>query len=454
MTPHQYAADNHGRFLDELKELIRIPSVSTQSKHDTDVQRAADWLTNMLTKIRMSAEQVLMPEGRHPTILATWNKAPDAPTVLIYGHYDVQPAEMADGWQTPPFEPTEKDGKLFARGSTDSKVNTMTQIKALESLLATDGRLPVNVKLLLEGEEESGSENLNAFVAQHGERLTADVAVICDGGIVQPDQPSITCGLRGITTMELHVTSPLRDLHSGHYGGSVHNPIQALAEIIAKLHDEDGRVTVPGFYDNVREFTAEERHDLAQIDPIFDAEWKNVAGAPRPWGEPEFSNHERTGIRPTLEINGISGGYAEEGFKTVLPAKAMAKISCRLVANQDPERIYDLVQNYIAEITPPTVKTELRQWEMGSRAVMIDLNSPSVKVARAAYEKHWGVPAIPEMAGGSVPITFAIQPHVKELVLMGYAHKGGQPHGPNENIILRNYEWSVATAITFLQTIG
>ena len=455
MTPHNFAEQNHDRFLAELKEIIRIPSISTRSEHTADVQRAADWLCAKLEVIGLSAEQILMPEGRHPLVLGQWlNAGDDAPTVLIYGHYDVQPAEMADGWHTPPFEPTEKEGKLYARGSTDSKVNTMTQIKALESLMATDGRLPVNVKILLEGEEESGSENLNAFVAQQGERLSADIAVICDGGIVQPDQPSLICGLRGITTMELHVQGPLRDLHSGHYGGSVHNPIQALAEIIAKLHDDDGRVTIPGFYDNVREFTAKERADLAKLNPMFDGEWDIVAGAPETWGEPGFSLHERVGIRPTLEINGISGGYAEEGFKTVLPAKAMAKISCRLVANQDPDRIYQLIQDYIAQITPPAVNTELRQWEMGSRAVMIDLSAPAVQIARRAYETHWEVPAIPEMAGGSVPITFALQPLVKEVVLMGYAHKGGQPHGPNEHIILRNYPRGIATAITFLQEVG
>ena len=252
----------------------------------------------------------------------------------------------------------------------------------------------------------------------------------------------------------LHVNSPLRDLHSGHFGGSVHNPIQALSEIIAQLHDADGRVAVPGFYDNVRQFTPSERADLAQIDPLFNATWDAVAGAPQTWGESEYSLHERTGIRPTLELNGIFGGYAGEGVKTVLPATATAKISCRLVANQDPARIYQLIEDHIATLTPPTITTRIERAEMGSPAVMIDLSSTAVQVARQAYEAHWGVPAIPEMAGGSVPITNLLEPHINEIVLMGYAHKGGQPHGPNEHIILRNYPRSIATAITFLQEIG
>ncbi len=454
MSPHQYAQQNHPRFLTELKELVSIPSVSTQPQHNADVQHAADWLTAKLEKIGMSAEQILMPKGRHPLVLGQWLEAGDeAPTVLIYGHYDVQPAEMADGWLTPPFEPTEKDGKLFGRGATDSKVNTMTQLKALESLLQTDGRLPVNVKFIIEGEEESGSENINAFLDAHGDRLNADYGVICDGGIVEPDQPSIVCGLRGIVTAELEVYGPSKDLHSGHYGGSIHNPIQALCEIIAQLHDENGRVTVPGFYDNVRDFSPLEREDLAQIDPYFNQEWDNVAGAPAHWGEIGYSAHERTGIRPTLEINGIAGGYAAEGFKTVLPATAHAKISCRLVANQDPVRIYQLLEKYINELTPDTVMIKLTECDMGASAYLIDMSSHAVKTARQAYETHWGVPAIPEMAGGSVPITAALDPFVSEIVAMGFAHKAGQPHGPNENIILRNYERAIATAITFLQTI-
>ncbi len=338
-SAHDYAAANHDRFLDELKDLIRIPSVSSQPEHAADLLRAADWLASDMLRVGFdSAEIIKMPEGRHPLVLGEWSGAgPDAPTVLIYCHYDVQPAAMEDGWETPPFEVVERDGKLYARGSTDSKVNVMAQLKAIESLLATGGA-PVNLKLLLEGEEESGSENINAFAAQHPERLRADVCVISDGGIVAPDQPSLVLGLRGIVTMELHVAGPVRDLHSGIYGGSVHNPIQALCEILSQLHDENGWVRVPGFYNDVLVPEGEERARLADLAPWFEADWQRSVAAPEPWGEPDFKLHERVGIRPTLEINGISGGYAGTGFKTVLPAKAMAKLSRALGARPTARR--------------------------------------------------------------------------------------------------------------------
>lgn len=446
-----FAAAHHPRFYAQLLDLIRIPSVSTQPQHAADVSAAAEWLAADMRAIGMeTAEVIRMPAGRHPLVLGTWQGAgPAAPTVLIYCHYDVQPAAMEDGWDSPPYEPTVRDGKLYARGSTDSKVNLMSQLKAVESLLATGGA-PVNIKLLFEGEEESGSENINAFAAEHAARLRADACVICDGGIVAPNQPSLDLGLRGIVSMELRVDGPVRDLHSGIYGGSVHNPLQALCELVAQLHDTDGRVTVPGFYDEVYLRDATERALLAPLDPWIEADWAQVANPPGPWGEPGFSIHERVGMRPTLEINGLRGGYAEAGFKTVLPAYALAKISCRLVPYQDPGRIFEQVRAHIETLTPPSVTATLTRLDEGAPAVRMPHNTRAMQAAAAAYTEAWGVAPLFELAGGSVPIAHTLATVSDEMVMMGYGYKGGQNHGPNEHIVIENFARSVHAAVAFL----
>ncbi len=326
-------------------------------------------------------------------------------------------------------------------------------MKACESLLKTGGA-PVNLKLVLEGEEESGSENLNAFVEQHAKRLRADFCVISDGTILDAEQPSLVYALRGITTMEVHVEGPAQDLHSGHYGGSVHNPIQALAEIIAQLHDANGTVTVPGFYDEVVPEDPDERADLAQANVWTEREWHQVANAPQPWGERDYNIHERVGLRPTLEINGITGGFTGPGFKTVLPQKAMAKVSCRLVANQDPTRIYEQVRDYILQIAPPTVRVRVVKLEPGAAAAVLGRKSRAMQAAAGAYERGWGKRPIFERAGGSVPITYTFQKVADEVVIMGFGYKSGQAHGPNENVYLHSLHRGIDTAIHFLQTIA
>ncbi len=320
-NPYDYAKANQERFLDEYKHLLRIRTISTQPQHAGDVAEAAEWLKAMMLRIGMNkAEVIKMPEGRCPLVLGEWDGAgPDAPTILIYCHYDVQPAEVADGWDTEPFEPTIKGERLYCRGSVDSKLHVMSNLKAVESWLAQEDKPKVNLKVVLEGEEESGSENINAFIAKHPERLAADIAMISDGAILAPDQPSLTYGLRGVAAFEVHLQAPVSDLHSGHWGGSVHNPIQALCEILAQLHDENGRVTVPGFYDDVDEVTAKDRALLEKVEPFLKAEWDDVVSAPEVWGEPEYILPERLGARPTLEINGMHGGYTGAGMKTVLP---------------------------------------------------------------------------------------------------------------------------------------
>lgn len=455
-NPHDYVEANKTRFLEQLKILLRMPSISTLPEHTEDVLHAAQWLKDEMLNVGMdTAEIITMPEGRHPMVLGEWHGAgDDAPTVLLYCHYDVQPAVMEDGWHTSPFEPTEQDGKLYARGAVDSKLHVIAGLKAIEALLASDDKSPVNIKLLLEGEEESGSETINAFIEQNPDRLKADVGIISDGSILDAKQPSLLYALRGIIGMELHVSGPAQDLHSGHFGGNTHNPIQALSEIIAQLHDKNGHVTVPGFYDDVVELDADERADLAKINPYIEAEWRAVANAPQPYGEPDYTLHERAGARPTLEINGIAGGFYGTGFKTVLPQKAFAKISCRLVANQNPQQVYDCIRDYIAQIAPPTVKAELIQLDLGSPAVVIDRHSRAMLAASDAYTYGWGTKPIYERAGGSVPITYALMPICTEMVMLPFGYKSGKAHGPNEHIHIESLYRGIHTAIYFLQDIA
>ena len=451
-----YAREHAPRFRQQYEALLRIPSVSTLPQHAADVERAAQWLAGDLRAIGMDSAQVLhLAGGRHPLVLGEWQGAGEAaPTVLLYAHYDVQPAAMEDGWDSDPFEPVERDGRLFCRGSVDSKLHVMAQLKAVEALLATPGGAPVNIRVLLEGEEESGSETIGAFVAQQPERVRADLAVISDGVVLAPDQPSLVYALRGIVTMELHVEGPGQDLHSGHFGGTLHNPLQALAEIIAQLHDAGGRVSVPGFYDDVVEADAAERALLARTNRWSEREWDAVAGPPARHGERGYNTQERIGLRPTLEINGLGGGYTGPGFKTVLPQRAMAKISCRLVPEQDPQRIFALLQDHVAAITPPTVRSELRQMDLGSRAVTLGHDTRAMRAAAAAYERAWGVAPLFERAGGSIPVTFALQEICEELVIMGFGTRDGRAHGPNENVHVEALERGVSAMIHFLQEIG
>jgi len=446
-----FAEQNFDRFKQQLVDLLKIPSISTLSEHAADVERAAAWLVADMQRIGLDRAQTFQKEGFLPIVYGEWNGAgEDAPTVMIYCHYDVQPAEIRDGWTTNPFDPTEKDGKLFARGTVDSKSHVMAHLKAVESLLASEAKSPCNIKLLFEGEEESGSEHIFAFVRDNPDLLQSDVIVVSDGSGPDVNQPVLEYGLRGIVTMQLEVTGPKRDLHSGHYGGSVHNPIQALAEIINQLHDQNGAVTVPGFYDDVRELTSDEREVLAEVGKWIEREWHEVTEAPQPWGEAEFSIHERIGARPTLEINGIEGGFYGEGFKTVLPSRAIAKISCRLVPDQNPERIIDLLKTHIESLTPPTVTTRITDLDMGAAGVVLEYDNPAMQALVRAYEKGWGVKPILSRAGGSVPVVAPFIEHLNApVVLMPFGYKGCGAHGPNEHIYLEMWRKGIATAIHF-----
>ncbi|MBC8172120.1 MAG: dipeptidase [Anaerolineae bacterium] len=450
MKAHEYARSHAEAFRGQLVELLKIPSVSTMPEHAPDVLKAAEWLIIDMQRMGLTA-RIYQQAEYLPLVYAEWLGAGvDALTVLVYCHYDVQPAFLSDGWDSEPFVPTEREGKIYARGAVDSKSHVIANLKAIESLLLSDEPCPVNIKLLFEGEEESGSEHIFRFVAQNQALLKADVCIVSDGSLPDVNQPVLDYGLRGIVTMELTVTGPKRDLHSGHYGGNVHNPIQALAEIIAQLHDEHGRVTVPGFYDAVQPLTEAERAVLAEVQPWIENEWQTVTGAPQPWGEAEYRLHERIGVRPTLEINGITGGYAGEGFKTVIPSKAMAKISCRLVPDQDPVHIYVAVRDYIATLTPPTVKSELRELEEGSRGIILARDGVPMQAAARAYEKGWGVKPIFSREGGSIPVVEVFQRELQmPIVLLPFGYKGCGAHSTNEHVYIEMFHKGIDTAIHF-----
>lgn len=455
MDTLSYARANASRFEAALIDLLRIPSISTLPEHVEDVERAAAWLIDEMQRIGLTRAEIFQKPGYLPLVYGEWLGAGEnAPTVLIYCHYDVQPARLADGWTSEPFVPTARDGKLYARGALDSKLHVIAHLKAAESLLASGG-LKVNLKLLFEGEEESGSEHIIDFVAEQAELLRADVCVVSDGSMPDPGQPVLPYALRGIVGMELVVTGPKRDLHSGHYGGSVHNPIQALAEIMAALHDESGRVTVPGFYDAVRPVDDEERAALAAIEAWTAAEWEMVAGAPSQWGEPGYTLHERIGARPTLEFNGISGGFQGEGTKTVIPAQASVKITCRLVPDQDPQHMYALVRDYIQRITPPTVQAELRLSDLGAPGILLDRHTQAMQAAMRAYEQAWGRRPLFSREGGSVPVIAALKQALAcPLVIMPFGYKGGGAHSTDEYIYPEMLHKGIHTAIDFYRCLA
>ena len=450
---HEYVKAHFDGFKGQLFDLLRIPSISTSVEHAGDVQRAAQWLADDLERIGLHTVEIIPTPG-HPIVYGEWMGAgTQAKTILIYGHYDVQPALKSDGWISEPFEPTEQDGHIYARGSSDDKGQVFAHIKAVESILGDGGIAPVNLKFLIEGEEEIGSTHLADFVAANHEKLKADVCVISDSGMPTPDQPSILYALRGLVTLEVEVYGPATDLHSGTYGGSVHNPVQALAEIIAQLHKPDGSVAIPGFYDDVLPLSDEERTEL-QKTGITEETWREATGAAQQWGEPGFAIHERTGARPTLEINGMAGGYYEPGFKTVLPSKAWAKISCRLVANQDPEVIGRLVRDTIMNLSPATIRTTI-ELTKGGPAAFVDIRTPEMQAAIKAYEQGWGAKPVFMREGGSIPVVSDFQQELNApVILMGFGLNDDGAHSPNEHFMVEMFRKGINTAIYFYEAIG
>lgn len=434
----------------ELFELLRIPSVSSDSTRKADMHAAADFLRAKLAAIGFTA-RVDATHG-HPVVYAEHLRAPGQPTVLIYGHYDVQPEAPLEEWVTPPFEPTVRDGRIYARGSTDDKGQAYAHVKGVE-LLLQQGALPVNVKFLLEGEEEVGSPNLEPYLRDHAQELACDVIVISDGSRFAADVPTVTYGLRGLSYVEIHVQGANRDLHSGSYGGAAPNPINALCEIIAGLKDEQGRVTIPGFYDGVEDLTPEEREMWAKL-PHDDAEFAASIGVPALPGEAGYSTLERIWARPTLDVNGIWGGFQGEGSKTVIAAKAGAKVSMRLVPGQDPARITRLIQEYVPQIAPQGVKAEVREHH-GGQPVKFDLSSPYIKAADRALKRVFGREAAFARTGGSIPIVAAFSAILKAPVLLvDMGLNEDAPHSPNESFAISDYHNGILTSAYLLEELA
>ena len=445
-----YAKQNAVQFQNQLYDLLRIPSVSTDPQHKSDMQKAAEWLAAEMRRVGVDKAEVLPTQG-HPVVYGEWMGAgADAKTILVYGHFDVQPAEMADGWSSEPFEPVERNGFIYARGSSDDKGQAFVHIKALEAYLKTQGAAPVNVKFLLEGEEEIGSKHLPDFIRANVDRLRADVCVISDSGMPSLEHPAIVYALRGLTYMEIHVRGASQDLHSGGFGGIVHNPALALAQITSKLHNPDNSIAVPGFYDDVLSLSEEERAELKKND-ILESTLREVTGVPQSWGEEGYTLRERQSARPTLEVNGLLSGFTGEGEKTVLPAKAMAKISCRLVSNQNPVRIYELVRDYVTQITPPTVRSEVKLLNQGDPAI-VDVHTPAMQAAVRAYERGWGTKPIFMREGGSIPVVADFRRELNiPVILMGYGLNTDGAHGPDEHFSVEMFQRGIQTAICYLE---
>ena len=447
----EYASSHKESFVSELKDLLRIPSISTDSAYKDDVRRAAEWVAENLRRIGM--QQVEIHEtGGHPIVTAGYHAGDDRPTVLVYGHYDVQPPDPIELWKTPPFEPTERDGKLYARGTSDDKGQVFIHLKAAESYLAT-GDLPVNLKFLVEGEEESGSVNLRPFIEKHREALSADIVVISDTAMFGDGIPSITYGLRGLAYVEVILTGPNRDLHSGVYGGAVENPVNALARLIAGLHDEKHRITLPGFYDNVRELTGSERQEIREL-PFDERKWLSAVGVDEPRTEDGFSVLEAKWARPTLDVNGVWGGYQGEGAKTVLPSVAGAKISMRLVPDQEPEAAAAMLRRYFEANVPSTMKLEFRELH-GGQGVIVDRTIPPMQAALEAMEEVFGQKAYFIREGGSIPVVADFKQIMGlDTVLMGFGLNSDSIHSPNEHFGLDRFFRGIQAVIRFMHVLG
>ncbi len=445
------AKSNRAAHLNQYTELLAMPSISTSSAHKADVRRCGEWVAAQLRAANLSRVDV-MPTPGHPIVYGEWLGAPGKPTVLVYGHYDVQPAVVADGWDTDPFTPTVKGDYVYARGASDMKGQIFAQIKALECLTA-GGPPPVNIKYLIEGEEEIGSENLEDFIDAHKDLLKCDVVLNCDACIEGKDQPGITYSLRGLAYFEITLRGPGRDLHSGRFGGSVRNPIHVLAELIAGMHDANGRVTLPGFYDKVRDLEPDERAALAKL-PYSDQQWFEMTGSRGLYGETGYTTLERVGARPTLELNGIWGGYTEEGAKTVLPALAHAKLSTRLVADQDWRDIEGQLRRYLEQHVPADIAWKLHMHSGGPGAIM-DRKSKYMQAAVAALEDVFHKEVHFTREGGSVPVVGMLQEKLGvDSIMLGFGLPDDGIHGPNERQYLPNFYRGIETYIRFLTKLG
>lgn len=434
-----YLQAHRSRFISEFLDFVRIPSISALPEHAADVQEAAEWVAQRMTAAGLENARV-MPTGGHPVAYGEWLHAPGKPTVLIYGHFDVQPVDPLNLWTTPPFQPEVRDGRLYGRGASDNKGNMLLTIVALEALLKTAGRLPVNVKLIFEGQEECGSPQIPAFVAAHKDLLACDLVLNSDAGQHSETEPALTIGLRGICELQIDIYNASRDLHSGSYGGAIQNPLHALAALLASFHTPDGKVAVEGFYDGVSELSPAERAQIASV-PFDEAAYKAEIGVDELFGEPGYTTYERTWVRPTLEINGMWGGFQGEGMKTVLPREAHAKISCRLVPYQDPRQVLDCLEAHIQKHKPRGVKVSVTRFDTLAPAYLVPADHPGNQAARAVLTELYGREPYYERMGGSVPICEVFRQHLGVYsISFGFGLEDEQIHAPDEFFRLASFE--------------
>lgn len=447
----KYLADNAQKFVDELSDLLRIKSVSADPAFSDDVLRAADFVRDQLVAAGLTVE--VIPTDGFPIVYGEWLGAGDAPTALVYGHYDVQPPDPLNEWDSPPFEPEVRDGAIYARGATDDKGQMLTHVKSVEAWMKTVGKLPINVKFVIEGEEEVGSDNLDGFLESHREKLTADIAVISDTSQYAPNIPAITYGLKGIIACEVVLRGPSQDLHSGVFGGSVANPANALATLLGSLVDADGRITVPGFYDDVVELDVEERDAFGSL-PFDESDFKRKMGVNDVFGEGGYTTLERRWARPTCDINGMVSGYTGEGPKTIVPSWASAKISCRLVPNQDPQKLLKALEDHLRANVRTGLEFEFKTYH-GAGPLVVDRSSPFMKAARDAIEKSFGVAPVMIREGGSIPVVASFKQILGvDTLLLGWGQNTDNLHSPNEHFSLNDFQRGIKASAHLWNELG
>lgn len=453
-TWKQHLADAKDAHFDELLDLLRIPSISTSPAHKEAVADTATWVANRL-KAAGVPEVEIVPSAGHPNVLARWHAAPGKPTVLVYGHFDVQPVDPLNLWETDPFDPTIRDGQIYARGVADMKTNLLTLIQGVEALAKANGGQPgVNITFLFEGEEEIGSPNLPTVVVEQREKLKADFALSADGGMAGPDQPSLVVGLKGICAVQVDLRTGSTDLHSGGYGAAVPNAVQTLVRLAHTFHNDSGRVAVEGFYDDVVELTEQERAEIAEI-PYFEKQFKDEAGVQTTWGEPGYTVTERRWARPTVDFNGIWGGFQGDGVKTVTPCEAHLKITCRLVVNQDPKKIVQLLEKHVQKHAPAGVKATVVPQETGARPYVIKRDNPALTVATQVLEDAYDKPIWFVRAGGSVPITEVFQRELGiDTVTIGFGLPGSRVHAPNEWFRVEDVDRARTVYAAYFEALG
>lgn len=451
-TFQNYLQKTRSTHLNQLTDFLKIPSISALSEHKADVKNAADWLASEMKNIGLENVQVMETKG-HPVVYSEWLHAEGKPTILIYGHYDVQPVDPLHLWETPPFEPTIRDEKIYARGASDDKGQVFMHLKSLEALFQTEGSLPVNVKLIIEGEEEIGSPNLPLFIEDHKELLSADILVISDTGMLAKGKPTICYGLRGLAGIQIDVKGAKSDLHSGSYGGGVQNSAHALVELLASFHDKNGKILVEGFYDKVLPLSEKEKAEFNSLNTNED-EIREELGVAELFGEEGYSFNERTWVRPTLEINGMYSGFQGEGIKTVIPSEATAKITCRLVPNQDPDEIVELLTKHVETHQPKGVSVTVTPFDKGAPFIT-PLDHPAIQAAGQAYEKVYGVPTSYTRSGGSIPIVADFNQILGlPVVLMGFGLSSENFHAPNEHFHLENFDKGMVTLCHYWHEIA